>query len=230
MIKTDFFLVFLFAHFVGDFVLQTDKIAAMKATKVSGIAVHVSILTAVQCVLLSVYGLYGVAAGLAVGIAHFFIDYAKLKLNRFIGRMQFLYFIFDQMVHILVLAAAAYVFSPAYSIPEEWMGYIKLAIILITLLFITTVAVKIMLRDMFKHIMKMAFFMKHERVLDAVSAVLVWIFWYLPWLPGIFAIAAALLPYGWINRKMFNYNTEEIIYKYVFLSFAGFMCNLVAFM
>jgi hypothetical protein len=213
----NFLLLFLFAHLLGDFVLQTDKIAYMKACGLKGIAVHCVIVTAVQTLLMGLFGFRGILAGLAGGVIHFLIDYLKVLSGRLARRTQFIFFIFDQALHITVITILSIIFSSPRNGFNSYTIYIRYFIGIIVLAYVSTVAVKIILRDFIDRVRREAFFRKNERYIDSLTAVALWLILFLPTILACI-LALVLLPvYIKIQRKKLDYDIMVAAIKYLIL-------------
>jgi len=124
---------FLFAHFLGDFVLQTRKMVRHKA-KPLYFAAHI----AVHAVLLCLF-LWNDRIGwgiLSVVVMHAVIDYVKLKLAGIVPDTAL--FIADQMAHLAVIATVMVLFS-TLSINFEFLSEPLFWLILIAIVLVTQV-------------------------------------------------------------------------------------------
>lgn len=164
--NVEFFLVFLLAHFLGDFVFQTNKIAKMKSEDIKGVFCHSMIVFIFQTALLSMFGMKGIVAGILGAMTHFLIDYAKLLLGKYLIRLSFFYFLIDQTLHIAVIVILDYLLKPDMAINGNIVLSAKYLIFLIVFTYITTVMSKMMLQDLFENIRNSPFFMEKERIID----------------------------------------------------------------
>jgi len=226
MFQTDFFILFLLAHLTGDYVLQTDRIARMKAEGVTGVLVHISIISVVQISLLSLFGINGILAGAIAGVIHFFIDYAKAFITRVL-KNQFGYYIVDQSIHIAVMLVLTFIFGRESSLARNYIAYFKNVTGVIILTFFATVTVKLLLRDLYRNIKEAAFFEKYERLLDILAAVILCALFFLPALWGIVLIAALFYPYQFFQKRFFKYRIDVSAIKYLFYALTA--CILTAF-
>ena len=222
MLNTVFFLLFILAHLIGDFVLQTNKIAAMKASKLKGVLIHAGIVTAVQVVMMSAFGLNGVIAGLAGGIIHFFIDYLKLH----IAKLGFIYFIVDQAVHLVVILVLSIILQYQNSLYDIYLSYIKLAVIVIVITYVSAVAVKILVRDIFPGLKKDSFFARRERLLDTLTLTLICACFLLSVYLGAAAVALIVYFYYRLQKNLFKYITAVILIKYTAYTFLAFIFSI----
>ncbi len=86
----------LIAHIISDFILQSDKIVNNKGKAWKFMLLHIVI------VFISTYLLSGkFIISITLAIAHWIIDYTKVKLQEKYQSKQVELFIFDQVLHIL---------------------------------------------------------------------------------------------------------------------------------
>lgn len=222
MLRIDFFLIFVLAHLIGDFVLQTDKIALKKSQGVNGVAIHCAIVCAVQVALLSIFGLYGVLAGILCGIAHFLLDNVKNMLNKYFARLQSVYFLIDQAAHIALIWFFTAVFAPLSGMAAIQLLYIKIMIGIIALTYVSTVSAKILLRDIYPSMKKEVFFKKSERIIDIITASLITlVIFFLPVIWRVLLLSAAFYFYQWQQKTRFEYGVKVSFIKYLILLLTG---------
>lgn len=100
------FVDLLLAHFVGDFVLQTDSLCKQKREKKAGswfLYVHAFVIFALALLALWDIRLWYIA--LAIGVSHLLIDLGKVCIKK----NNVWVFVADQALHILILAVAAWI-------------------------------------------------------------------------------------------------------------------------
>lgn len=105
------FFKLLFVHLLSDFVLQTDKFVKKKATKswrgwhlyVHALVLHGGLSWLLIQDLSFWYG------ALAIGISHGIIDWVKIRLKNL--PYQPLYFVADQLLHVVILFVVAAVYT-----------------------------------------------------------------------------------------------------------------------
>jgi len=103
MINT--FLLLLLGHLIGDFVLQTSKIAANKNRNIKYLFFHTFIIFLCEIlVILPSWNLNNLLFILLLWVMHFAIDFLKYKFNKTYWANTYLYFIADQIMHLLSLA------------------------------------------------------------------------------------------------------------------------------
>ena len=227
-INTSFFLLFILAHLIGDFVLQTDKIAALKASGPKGVFIHVVIITLVQVIALSWFGLNGIIAAILCALLHFFIDYMKIYANRYFSKFQFAYFIVDQMMHLGVIIGLTYAFAPNSSILSDDQSYwIKFLISLIVVSYLSSVAIKIFLRDIHLEIRNEVFFFKHERILDAFLGVILFLILLSPLTFIVVFITLSLFIYQRLEKKLYKYSLTTVLNKYFTTALIGFLSHIL---
>ncbi len=101
------FIQLIFAHVLGDFILQPDSWVAEKESKKmkSGyLYLHVLIHTVLSFIFLWNIELWWIA--LIVGISHLMIDASKLSFQTIQNKKS--WFFFDQALHILVIAGISF--------------------------------------------------------------------------------------------------------------------------
>lgn len=91
----------LIAHFVADFVLQTDKMATNKSKSNYWLLNHVLVYTLVMSI-------FGLTFGLINGLSHFAVDFISSRLTSYFwkkgDRHNFFVIIgLDQLAHSLIL-------------------------------------------------------------------------------------------------------------------------------
>lgn len=77
-------VILIVAHLIGDFIAQTDRLAAMKyaskiATKFSALTIHSGIQALLSYILLAKWSLWMLP--IVIFICHFLIDFVKVQLN-----------------------------------------------------------------------------------------------------------------------------------------------------
>lgn len=217
--KVSVLLIFILAHLTGDFVLQTEKVAKIKSTSVSGVAVHSGIITAVQMLFLGIFGLQGVLLGAVCGILHFFIDYMKGIIGKSL-KAHFGYFVLDQMLHFSVMVLLTFLFTPAYRLFPINNTTVRILIIIIVLVSVSSIFTKTLLRDIYESVGREPFFKKHERLTDAIFCSVIFLSMLLPlpvylFLPAFLAIAAfGCFLYTGIMRFRLGYSFNIAVIKY----------------
>lgn len=99
-----YLIILVFAHLIGDFILQTDKLCKMKydsklSTKVSALAIHSGIQAVLSYILLAKWNLWLVP--ITIFVCHFMIDFAKVQLK---GK-KLPALILDQIIHYIFIFA-----------------------------------------------------------------------------------------------------------------------------
>ncbi|MEZ4732600.1 MAG: DUF3307 domain-containing protein [Caldilineaceae bacterium] len=123
------FITLLIAHLFADFPLQTNKLAKLKETHWVGVLLHVLVHMAVTMLLIRNSQTYWPLIG-GIGVVHFVIDGLKLLCP---AKKGVLYFLLDQLLHLLTLAIASYIaqqvwhtFHPGI-LPDQWLLLILFA-------------------------------------------------------------------------------------------------------
>lgn len=222
MVNNIFLLTFILAHLIGDFVLQTDKIAKEKATSIKGIFIHSIIVLCVQIVFLSVFGFKGLLAGLMSGGIHFFIDYTKYFLNKrkVLKDKQILLFILDQAVHILLIILITHILGREYNnIYSKYIEYVEYGIQIIILAYVAPIASKTLIFDMKLIINTNNFFIKYERGFDRIIIFILWgMLNFIDFNITIPLIVALFYIYKELEERYFKYNLPVAFIKYTVYS------------
>lgn len=101
MIDLKYILVILALHFVGDFLLQSDRMSKNKSKSLEWLSIHIIFYTLALTPL-------GVKFAAINGLAHLFVDYGTSKATSRLWEMKKVHWFFvvigaDQMIHYSVL-------------------------------------------------------------------------------------------------------------------------------
>lgn len=208
-----FLLIFILAHLAGDFTMQTDSISKNKSASIRGLAVHAGIVVLLQAGFLCAYGLKGALLGVVSGLIHFGLDFLKETMGKNIGA-RFWYYLFDQLLHITVIVLLTLFFAPSRALLPIDDLYVKISIIAITLIFVSNITAKILVRDLNEGVRKEPFFKKNERITDAIICIAVFLAMFLSF--PVFLIPAALgyYPYARFMKTTFGYPFAISAVKY----------------
>jgi len=221
------FILFVLAHLTGDFVLQTNKIAAMKARSIKGIALHSGIITAVQTLFLGFFGLNGFLAAVICGVVHFGIDLVKYWSQKLFSRIETVYFFLDQFMHLLVIGILSRSFLAGEELDHRLVPYLLYALSLVIVSYVSTVVVKILIRDLFSEFKKQLFFLRRERMGDAIMSILLWLSWIVHPLTAIAVIPPVFFLYQWAQQKSYNYSLKISAVKFTLLSLVSCLTALI---
>ena len=225
MVINGIYLVLLLGHLLGDYVLQTGKIARLKAVSYLGLLVHGGIVTITMVVFLSYYGLRGIIVGLICGILHLVVDYWKQSMVHKKKGGQFFLYIGDQAIHLVLLAVVGLFLV---SSETQWLldiFYLKIIIGIIILIFVSTVTVKTLILDIYPQLQKADFFYPRERVIDGFFCLgLSLIFFFPPWA----AWTLGILIFYFYHRveKAFSYSFLPLLIKYCCFLLIGYLFNI----
>ncbi|MCA9900573.1 MAG: DUF3307 domain-containing protein [Ardenticatenaceae bacterium] len=111
------FFTLLLAHLLADFPLQTNRIFRLKVTSKAGLALHVLIHVGMAGVLLRTPA-HCLDLLLALGVAHFFTDWIKV---RFPVEPQWPGFLLDQLAHLGAIASLAWWRPEATAVLPLWL-------------------------------------------------------------------------------------------------------------
>lgn len=109
------FYYLLLGHLLGDFTLQTNKIAKNKNSNLKWVLIHSLIVTITMLIFALPFGLNLIILVLFNGLLHFLIDLSKAKLNLKNPYIAFLYFILDQAIHIAIIYIISEINVDSYS-------------------------------------------------------------------------------------------------------------------
>jgi hypothetical protein len=127
------FYYLLLGHLIGDFALQTNRMAEYKGVHWKWNLLHVFVVTACTALLSYSYGALLLSMVLINGAIHFFMDYYKNKICRALHLSELSGFLFDQLIHIALL----YIVSNAAVYGAEQLVDFKTVKILIALMLAT---------------------------------------------------------------------------------------------
>lgn len=224
-------LLFVLAHLIGDFVLQTNKVAYLKASgKWKDILPHIIIISFIQILALSIFGLKGLLAAVICSLIHYFIDYLKIYINKLFYDFQFLSFIADQLIHFLVIIILTILLAPDFEIFDK-QQYFKIRFFISTIIvtYLSSVAVKTLIRDLNRDIRSEIFFKKFERLTDALLGCILFAIGFLPLIYIIPISISVLLLYKTIEKNQFDYIFNFVFYKYVltfFISYSAYVFTI----
>lgn len=97
----EYIILIIWLHFVGDFILQLDKMALSKSNSNSWLLLH--------CLIYSIpFLIFGIEYALLVGGSHFIVDFVTSKISKYywLIKNQHMFFVIiglDQAIHVTVL-------------------------------------------------------------------------------------------------------------------------------
>lgn len=140
----DLLSILLLAHLLADFPLQTNALAKLKSSSLTGVFIHVLVYVLITTLVIREPAHYWALIG-GLGIVHFLIDSIKtrythkqhkptptLPINRIFActltlsqqSIETCYFVVDQCFHFLSLGIAAYLATAYYSeLPQSILPY-----------------------------------------------------------------------------------------------------------
>ena len=207
------FIYSLFAHFLGDFTFQTNKVALAKSQGIKGIAYHVFICLIIDCIALSIFGWKGfLFAILNCGI-HLGVDVIKVTYGNYLGHFQIIGFFVDQVIHISILWTLSKLFEPIapFWLPLEEKTILFL-ILIIGITYVNTVMIKQILFDIqLINIRETGFFATGERSIDSFYCLIVAFFFaYTSPVMSILGLIVASYFFYKIQSKKWQYKYEVI--------------------
>lgn len=159
----DFYYLVL-GHLLGDFTLQTNKIAKNKSNNLKWVLIHSVIVTAIMLILAIPFGFKLLKLVLLNGILHFIIDFYKSKLNPTNPFSALLYFILDQAAHIAIIYIIAKINLDSDVILPFSQEIILLILAAVFVLSFSAIFIQFILRLLFPSHNK-DFFNKNERTI-----------------------------------------------------------------
>ncbi len=117
----------LLGHMIGDFYVQTDKMAEKKKNSRWYMLIHCLIYTIVLGICFyvlcgKVVDVVRIAAG--VFLSHLIIDVVKSNWDKKVAKYEYIVFLIDQTIHILVLLLAVYIINQrlGFQLEREWLS------------------------------------------------------------------------------------------------------------
>lgn len=195
------FYYLLAGHLMGDFTLQTNKIAYKKNKEIKWTFLHIVIVT--LCIILTglTYGYKIFLVATINGLIHFFIDFKKPKLINVGPMVNLLYFIGDQLVHIATLFGLSFILTePVFELNSRII--FTILIILFSISF-SSVAIQFLLKIV-EQLKDKSFYVKNEKILGNINRFCILLSLYMSWRYGyVFLLAIpAILILFWIYYKI----------------------------
>jgi len=226
VLNNEFFLFFVLAHLTGDYVLQTNKVAKLKAEGIKGVAIHTSLVGLVQLIFLSFFGIRGIAVALLGTGIHFLIDYMKLILGKRLQKIELLYYFIDQALHLLVILLLTLAFAPKESMVGSYIPYIKMFIGLILIVYTSTVTAKNVARNFYPEIKIRKFFENNERWVDALTGVSLYCSYLVHPVLFLFALVIGAIVYCRLQAVAYKYSLWVSMTKFFVLGLFAFLVTL----
>lgn len=217
--KQEVIISALLAHFIGDFVCQTNKIAAMKGKSVKGVGYHCVWIFVSYVLLMLPFGTRVLCLMTILNtISHFGIDLLKLKLSKI--KYPTGYFFVDQILHIIIICLTGSL-SYTYVIRNRWVALtprIEMNLIMfIICTYVSTIVIKQLYFSFGKlNFTKNPFFERRERLLDALFCLGVILGWRLENGLGYLWLLIWTLIYFKVHQKMIIYDKQLLVTKAVF--------------
>lgn len=143
------FYYLLLGHLLGDFTLQTNKIAKNKSSNLKWVLIHSIIVTTIMLFLALPFGLNLIILVLINGLTHFFIDLFKAKLNLVNPIIALLYFILDQATHITIIYIISKINIDSYSTLPFSQEIILLILAAVFVISFSAIFIQFILRILF---------------------------------------------------------------------------------
>ena len=209
----------LLAHFIGDFICQTNKIAALKGKSIKGVGYHCVWIFVSYALLMLPFGTRVLCLMTILNtVSHFGIDLLKLKLSKI--KYPTGYFFVDQVLHIIIICLTGNL-SSTYAIRSRWMTLtprIEMGLImLIICTYVSTIVIKQLYFSFGKLLFtKNPFFERWERPLDALFCLGVILGWRLESGLGYLWLLIWAFIYLKLHQKILIYDKQLLVTKAVF--------------
>lgn len=213
--------LFILAHLIGDFVLQTNKVAKMKAKSQKGLVLHFCLIAGAQMILLGIfYGWTGVLVAFIIALIHWLIDAIKIKYTSGL-KYQTIYFLVDQSMHLLTILGVAWLLKPGAGKYEINLLMVNLCIAVIIAVYVLSILVQFILSDFFRGYNRETFFEPYERTIDAITALLVLFLMANLQVYTLIGLMVVGVGFALVQKRLYDYAFSAASAKFaVFLLFA----------
>lgn len=221
-LNLEFLMLIILAHLIADYVFQTSKMAQNKAKNIKGVFKHGMVVSVVNALILSVYGIKGLLISAVVSVSHIIIDYLKLRTMKWV-KLFTIQFIIDQAIHLIVIFICAYEFGIWVGEPVIGLKYIEEINYFFIVTFFATIFVKIFMSDVYgNRVYDDGFFKRNERPSDLLVLILL--------SQALFntineVMLLIILPvFCFIQHRCFKFSKDQILFKCViyFIIAVGF--------
>lgn len=224
--RNSFLQMALMAHFLSDYPFQTNRLAYLKSISIKGVQIHTTICLLIHMIVLSLFGVQGLIYGALFGIIHGIVDYGKYRLVPKQAKQIGFYFL-DQVIHLTFI-----IFSCIrITLPSKiviYGGHIASLNAILVCTYFSTVTAKVILRDCSEKVKNQVFFLPEERILDAITGLILWISTYLAFVMGIMVvIIVGWMIYDRIQQRKFHYTHKEIFIKYSVYSICAILAKTI---
>ncbi len=199
------FYYLLLGHLLGDFVLQTDKIAANKGKYWQWNLLHVSIVTVCMLVSTFIFGPISFLMVLANGLLHFLLDYYKPAISKLLRLPELAGFIIDQSLHILFLYLISFM-TVTRNPGVTGSIIVKLLIVLVVLTSFSAVFTQFVLAAVFPRTGS-GFFEDGEKFMGILSRIFITTVFYLSYIISPFYLFLLILvPAAFVIQFKYKWN------------------------
>jgi uncharacterized membrane protein YqjE len=203
------FYYLLLGHLLGDFVLQTDKIADNKAKYWYWNALHAVLVTLCTAAFSIPFGNLTLVLVLLNGILHFALDYFKADIQKYFKVSGLVGFLTDQFLHVLVLYVISFT---AITDNNSWLiKEFNLVWSIIILLFVTSFSAVLnrFVLDMVFTRTRGRFFEKWEKQIGSLTRLLMMISLYLSFaFSFLFILMLLAIPAAVLFQNKFKWNSR----------------------
>lgn len=229
------FYYILLGHMIGDFVLQTDRIAENKGKHWQWTLLHALVVTLCTFLFSYPFGVLVNALVILSGILHFIFDYNKSFISKRLHLSSLVGFLFDQLVHISIIFLIS--FTAVYSQNSHILNFLCIKFILV-FIFVTSfsaVFIQFILASIFPR-KNNKFFEDGEKLSGILTRLFLSMVFYLAFvkspiyvLLSLF-VAIIVVVWGrskWIKRVGLLYLTVKLLLDVVFSSAGIILIYLV---
>lgn len=171
------FYYLLLGHLLGDFTLQTNKIAERKSGNTKWILLHAIVVTICMLLLSVPFGYLTMSLVLANGALHYFIDLCKTRMIIKNQIFALVFFLLDQLLHILIIFLISILSTRVeYFMPGNEI--VKLLIVLVLVSSFSSVLTQYIIRLCFSK-NSSSFYNEKEKAAGNISRLLFFLALYL---------------------------------------------------
>ncbi len=109
----------IIGHILGDFYIQTDKVANEKKNSAWYMLLHgVLYMIGMYIVLVALTGNFfeGLKIAVIIGLSHICVDIIKVRVDLKIPKYEYVVFLLDQVIHIIFLILICYLFKSSFNV------------------------------------------------------------------------------------------------------------------
>ena len=201
----------LLGHLLGDFILQTSRIARNKTVNSKWNLLHAVIVTISMLFFAVPFGLKTISLVIMSGTAHYFIDSWKSKVLNKSPLHAIIYFIGDQIIHISIIYLISILGEKEQSIPFINEKLIKILVVLVFSVSFMSIFIQYLLKVFFPTC-NQSFFIKHEKIAGDTARLVIFLicaisFWLSPLVLMFFIPLLAVMVFLSYRKKWCRWMT-----------------------